>query len=227
MIVTWPLGLKDLERIGCVEHHLRHAVGQTQHRRRRGRLSPLAWPRHRQPVARRRRFAYSGFNTIGVAGGGASLGSAPRPPPIGTQAPLMLRAALDWRVRTRDKRHEQRGRQRQSEYPSSCLLDQAREAAVVPGPTPAGPPLPSTRPSGNVIRVSRLPGSPFFSGLTTAETLSPFLTLLNFQPPRCRMLGLPSSMLQCFAPFDRFGEVQLDVDVGIGPLDARHHACRS
>src|SRR5688572_11755871 len=40
-------------------------------------------------------FWKSGFITMGVAGGGAIFGSAPRPPPIGTQAPLMFRPAVD------------------------------------------------------------------------------------------------------------------------------------
>ena len=32
---------------------------------------------------------------MGVGGGGASLGSAPRPPPIGTHAPLMVRGGAE------------------------------------------------------------------------------------------------------------------------------------
>ena len=56
------------------------------------------------------------------------------------------------------------------------------------------------RPSGRVTRTSRLPGSPLRSGPTTAVILSPFLIVLNFQPPRCRMLVLPSSIVQCFVP---------------------------
>src|SRR5690242_1861404 len=40
-------------------------------------------------------FWYSGFRVIGVGPGGAIFGSTPRPPPFGTEAPLLLRAAFD------------------------------------------------------------------------------------------------------------------------------------
>ena len=48
--------------------------------------------------------------------------------------------------------------------------------------------------------------------------LSPFLIVLNFQPPRIRMLGLPSSIAQCFVAC-AFRHVDLDVHVRIGPLE--------
>src|SRR5215213_5707046 len=39
--------------------------------------------------------AYAGLSTIGLAGGGASFASTPRPPPSGTQAPVRLAELFD------------------------------------------------------------------------------------------------------------------------------------
>ena len=51
-------------------------------------------------------------------------------------------------------------------------------------------------------RDSSAPAWPLLSGLTTAVTLSPYFEIFEFPAGLLRMLGLPSSMLQCLtAPF--------------------------
>jgi hypothetical protein len=52
------------------------------------------------------------------------------------------------------------------------------------------------RPSGSVICFSSAAGSPLRSGDTITVTVSPALSMLNFQPARLRMLVLAPSISQ-------------------------------
>src|SRR6185312_12498980 len=64
----------------------------------------------------------------------------------------------------------------------------------------AGPPGPSTRPSGSVTLTSRPLGAPLFDGLTTTVTLSFGFSVLLFQPARVSIPVVPISRLHCMLP---------------------------
>src|SRR6185503_6354878 len=54
-------------------------------------------------------------------------------------------------------------------------------------------PLPSFLTSGRVACINKPPGFPFFNGFSDSAISIPFFRVLNFQPPCCKMLGLPIS----------------------------------